>query len=68
MDLKMPVMDGYEATRRIKELRKSLPVIGVTAFAMTGDKVKALEAGCDEYLAKPVKSEVLMAVIRKYLG
>jgi CheY-like chemotaxis protein len=45
-----------------------LPVIGVTAFAMTGDKVKALEAGCDEYLAKPVKSEVLMAVIRKYLG
>lgn len=68
MDFKMPVMDGYQATRRIKELRKSLPVIGVTAFAMTGDREKALEAGCDEYLTKPIHSEVLMAVIRKYLG
>lgn len=68
MDLKMPVIDGFEATRRIKEFRKSLPVIGVTAFAMTGDKEKALAAGCDEYIAKPIKSEVLIAVIRKYLG
>jgi CheY-like chemotaxis protein len=59
MDIKMPVMDGLEATRKIKEFRKDLPIIGVTAFAMTGDKEKALEAGCDGYLSKPVKSDLL---------
>jgi len=64
----MPVMDGLEATRKIKEFRKDLPIIGVTAFAMTGDKEKALEAGCDEYLSKPVKSDLLLSVINKQLG
>ena len=68
MDIKMPVMDGFEATRKIKEFRKNLPIIGVTAFAMTGDKEKALEAGCDQYLSKPVKSDQLLSVINKYLG
>jgi CheY-like chemotaxis protein len=68
MDIKMPVMDGLEATRKIKEFRKDLPIIGVTAFAMTGDKEKALEAGCDEYLSKPVKSDLLLSVINKQLG
>jgi len=64
----MPVMDGLEATRKIKEFRKDLPIIGVTAFAMTGDKEKALEAGCDGYLSKPVKSDLLLSVINKQLG
>jgi PAS domain S-box-containing protein len=68
MDIKMPVMDGLEATRKIKEFRKDLPIIGVTAFAMTGDKEKALEAGCDEYLSKPVKSDLLLSIISKQLG
>ncbi len=68
MDLKMPVMDGFSATRKIKELRKDLPVIGVTALAMTGDKEKALDAGIDEYLSKPVKPDVLLSVIKKHLG
>ena len=68
MDIKMPVMDGLEATRKIKEFRKNLPIIGLTAFAMTGDKDRALEAGCDEYLSKPVKTDILLSVIKKQLG
>jgi PAS domain S-box-containing protein len=68
MDIKMPVMDGLEATHKIKEFRKDLPIIGVTAFAMTGDKEKVLEAGCDDYLSKPVKSDLLLSVINKQLG
>ncbi len=68
MDIKMPVMDGFEATRRIKEFRKNLPVIGLTAYALTGDREKALEAGCDDYLSKPVKSDLLLSAIHKQLG
>ena len=65
MDLKMPVLNGLEATRKIKEFRKNLPIIGLTAYAMTGDKEKALEAGCDEYLTKPVNSGLLISMIKK---
>jgi PAS domain S-box-containing protein len=67
MDIKMPVMDGFSATRKIKEFRKDLPIIGVTAYAMTGDRDRALEAGCDDYLAKPVKSDQLIALIHSYI-
>ena len=68
MDIRMPVMDGLEATRKIKEFRKNLPVIGVSANAMAGDKEKSIEAGCDEYLTKPVRSGLLLSVINKHLG
>lgn len=54
MDLKMPVMDGFEATRNIKKIRPKLPIVAVTAFAMTGDEQRALDAGCDAYIAKPI--------------
>ncbi len=66
MDLKMPVMDGFEATREIKSFRKDLPIIALTAFAMSGDKKKAHEAGCDDYLSKPVSREVLLEKLRKF--
>jgi CheY-like chemotaxis protein len=68
MDIKMPVMDGLEATSKIKEFRKDLPILGLTAFAAVGDKEKALEAGCNEYLTKPVNSDFLLSVISKMIS
>ena len=55
MDIQMPVMDGYEATRRIKAdpALKSIPVVAVTSYALSGDEAKARTAGCDDYIAKP---------------
>ena len=67
MDLKMPIMSGYDATREVKSFRKNLPIIAVTAFAMTDDREKALEAGCDDYLTKPFSRELLLERINKYL-
>ena len=69
MDLSLPVMDGWEATRRLKandDLR-SIPVIALTAHAMVGDKEKALAAGCNDYLVKPLDEDELMAGIAKHL-
>jgi CheY-like chemotaxis protein len=60
MDIYMPVMNGYEATRQIKELNKTLPIIAQTAYAMTDDRRKALEAGCDDFIAKPIGKEELL--------
>ncbi|PKQ68461.1 response regulator [Labilibaculum manganireducens] len=67
MDIKMPLMDGYEATKKIKKIRPNLPIIAQTAFALLGDKKKSLENGCDDYIAKPVKKDILIQLIRKHL-
>jgi len=59
MDLKMPLMDGYEATRLIKEKKPKLPIIATTAYALSSDKEKALAAGCDAYVSKPIMKDEL---------
>lgn len=67
MDLQMPEMNGYEATQILKKRYPNLPVIAQTAFAMSDDREKALDAGCDDYLAKPIKSKDLLNITEKYL-
>ena len=68
MDISLPVMDGYESTRKIRETMSSTPIIGLSAHAMQGDEVRAKEAGCNDYLTKPVDEDLLMKKLQKYLG
>jgi len=67
MDIQLPIMDGYKATKEIKKLRKNLPVIAQTAHALEEDKSKSLKAGCDDYIAKPINKNNLLNIINKYL-
>jgi PAS domain S-box-containing protein len=66
MDIKMPVMDGFEATRQIRKLKPELPVIAQTAYTMSEEKERALAAGCDNYITKPIKPGELIELIKKY--
>lgn len=66
MDIKMPVMDGLEATREIKLFRRDLPIIACTAFALSGDTKMLLDAGCDDYVSKPVNKKILLGKLEKY--
>jgi two-component system cell cycle response regulator DivK len=70
MDMSLPVIDGWEATRRVKadDATKSVPVIGLTAHAMSGDREKAMEAGCDDYDTKPVELDRLIGKMERLLG
>jgi two-component system, cell cycle response regulator DivK len=70
MDLSLPVMDGWEATRRLKAhpALKDVPVIALSAHAMIGDEDRARQAGCDDYLSKPLNDALLFAKITKFLG
>ncbi len=67
MDLKMPVMDGLEATRLIKENHPDLPIIALTANAFDSDRQKAIEAGCDDFMSKPVSAAKCLQTIEKYI-
>jgi two-component system cell cycle response regulator DivK len=69
MDVQLPGLDGYEATRLIKANPnlQSIPIIVVTSYALSGDDVKAFEAGCDAYVTKPYSPRELLARIRKFL-
>jgi FOG: CheY-like receiver len=67
MDIYMPIMNGYEATRQIKHLRPDLPVIAQTAYALSEDRKRALEAGCDDFIAKPISKEELLLKMGKFL-
>lgn len=70
MDLSLPKLDGWDATRKIKanEAIKDIPVIALTAHAMVGDRERAMEAGCDDYVTKPLDLAVLARKLTKYLG
>ena len=68
MDLKMPVMDGLEATRQIKAEMPDLPIVALTANAFDSDRQAALEAGCDDFLSKPVNAEKCIQTIAKFIG
>lgn len=70
MDLGMPIMDGWAATRKIKgnSQLKHIPIIAVTSHAMVGDEIQAREAGCDDYLPKPVDENLLLEKVRKLIG
>lgn len=67
MDIELPVMDGYTATREIKKIRPELPVIAQTAFAMMGERERSQEAGCDDYISKPIRKEVLLEIISRFI-
>ena len=67
MDMSLPVMDGWEATRAIKATQRALPIIALTAHAMAGDELKAREAGCDDYDTKPVELPRLLGKIEALL-
>ena len=67
MDIQLPQMNGYDATKEIKKHRKDLPVIAETAYALAGEKERALTAGCDDYLSKPIDKEILLKKIKKLL-
>ncbi len=68
MDIKMPDMNGYEATREIRKKNKEVMIIAQTAYALPADKKKAFEAGCDAHLAKPVDREMLLRKINECLN
>ena len=65
MDIKMPEMDGYEATRKIREFNKKVKIIAQTAYALNGDREKALASGCDDYVSKPLNQAILNKILKK---
>jgi two-component system cell cycle response regulator DivK len=69
MDIQLPIMDGYETTRRLKAdpNTKSIPVIVVTSYALSGDESKARNSGCDAYVTKPYSPRALLAKIKEFL-
>lgn len=68
MDLKMPLLNGYDTTREIRKLNHTIPIIAVTAYAFAGEKEKALEAGCNSFIHKPFRKDDLLKAISIYLG
>ncbi len=68
MDLRMPVLNGIDATRRIRKTNPDVPVVALTAYVFQDDQEKSIQAGCNDYLSKPVKIEELTAILRKYLA
>lgn len=68
MDVSLPGMDGYQATRAIRKTLPALPIIGLSAHAMSGDAEKAKAAGCSDYMTKPVDDALLLQKLKEHLG
>ena len=68
MDIKMPGVDGLIATQKIKEVCPNIPIVAQTAYSLNDDREKAFEAGCDDFLAKPIRPKNLMATVERYLS
>lgn len=68
MDLQLPIMDGYTATKEIKKINPEIPIIAQTAHVMSGEREKCMEAGCNDYLAKPIRLQLLIDTLSKYLN
>jgi CheY-like chemotaxis protein len=66
MDIRMPEMGGYEATREIRQFNKNVIIIAQTAYALPGDREKALKAGCNDYISKPINKAELLSLMQKY--
>jgi len=67
MDIKLPLLNGMDATRAIKKIRSSLPIIAITAYALIGDERKVRDAGCDDYLPKPIRLPQFLKALGKYI-
>lgn len=68
MDIQMPKMDGYEATKKIREFNNNVIIIAQTAYALTGDRDKSIEAGCDDHISKPINRDTLISLIETHLN
>ena len=68
MDIRMPIMDGLEATKAIREKHPDLPILALTANAFDSDRQLAMEVGCNDFLSKPVSSEECIETIKRYIG
>ena len=67
MDIQLPEMDGFEATQRIKKIKPAVPIIAQTAYALADERAKALDAGCDYYLSKPISADALLYLLNQVL-
>jgi PAS domain S-box-containing protein len=68
MDIRMPVMNGYDATREIKSINKKIPIVAITAYAMSEDEAKSIKAGCDKYVSKPIRPVKLLEMINELIS
>lgn len=68
MDIRMPEMDGYEAARQIRQFNQGVIIIAQTSFAMAGDMEKAIDAGCNDHISKPIRIDVLKGLIQKHFS
>lgn len=67
MDIKMPVMDGWEAIRIIREISAEVPIFAVSAYSYESDRIKSIEAGCNEFITKPIDLYLLKTLVKKYV-